>query len=64
MKPQEISIEQFDYPLPDERIASHPLEERDRCRLLVTGRDGAISDRVFSELPELLPSGALLIYNN
>lgn len=64
MKPQEIAIEAFDYPLPQERIASHPLEERDRCKLLVCRADGRIEDRIFRELPELLPSRALLVYNN
>lgn len=64
MKPQEIAIEAFDYPLPDSRIASHPFEERDRCKLLVACPDGEITDHVFYELPELLPSGAMLVYNN
>ncbi len=43
MNPQEISIESFDYPLPDGRIARHPLAERDRCRLLVRNADGTLS---------------------
>ncbi|MDE6534824.1 MAG: S-adenosylmethionine:tRNA ribosyltransferase-isomerase [Muribaculaceae bacterium] len=64
MKPQEIAIEKFDYPLPDSRIASHPLEARDRCKLLVCRPDGAIEDRVFCELPQLLPESAMLVYNN
>lgn len=64
MKPQEIAIEDFDYPLPDSRIASHPLEARDRCKLLVCRSNGAMEDRVFCELPELLPKGAMLVYNN
>lgn len=64
MNPQEISIEVYDYPLPEERIAKHPLEERDRCKLLVHSADGSISDHVFNELPALLPPGAMLVYNN
>lgn len=64
MKPQEISIEQYNYPLPDERIARHPLADRDKCKLLVRKPDGSIADRVFCELPELLPPGAMLVYNN
>lgn len=59
-----IKIEDYDYPLPDERIAKHPLQERDRCKLLVRDGDGSLSTRVFSELPELLPARSLLIYNN
>lgn len=64
MKPQEIAIEEFDYALPDERIARHPLAERDRCKLLVCRPDGTIDDAVFRALPSLLPSGAMLVYNN
>ena len=48
MKPQEIAIEEFDYALPDERIARHPLEQRDRCKLLVCRPDGSVEDRRFS----------------
>lgn len=64
MNPQQISIEQFNYPLPDERIAKHPLVERDRCRLLFRSPDGRIDDCVFNELPSLLPAGSMLVYNN
>lgn len=64
MNPQHINIEAYNYSLPDERIAKHPLPERDRCKLLVRKPDGSFNDRIFSEVPELLPSGSLLIYNN
>lgn len=64
MNPQEINIEAYDYPLPDERIAKHPLAERDRCKLLVRRPDGTVEDRIFNELPSLLPADSLLIYNN
>lgn len=64
MNPQNISIEQFNYPLPDERIAKHPLSRRDRCKLLVRRADGTVEDHIFSELPDLLPDGAMLVYNN
>lgn len=63
-KVKEINIEEFDYDLPDERIAKHPLEQRDACRLLVRKPDGSISDHVFSELDMLLPADSMLIYNN
>lgn len=63
-KVSDILIEDYDYPLPDERIARHPLAERDRCKLLVRRPDGTLETRVFCELPELLPPGSLLIYNN
>lgn len=60
----DIRIEDYDYPLPDERIAKHPLQERDRCKLLVRKPGGALYTRVFNELPALLPAQSLLIYNN
>lgn len=59
----DIRIEQFDYPLPDERIAKYPLADRDSCKLLV--RSGGItSHHVFRDIPDLLPAGALLVMNN
>lgn len=62
--PQQINIEAYNYPLPDERIAKHPLAERDRCKLLVRNSNGSIDDRIFNELPELLPADSVLVYNN
>ena len=61
---KDIRIEEYNYPLPDERIAKHPHEQRDQCKLLVRNADGAISEHVFRELPSLLPDEAMLIYNN
>lgn len=64
-RPQDIQIADFDYPLPDERIARHPLQVRDACKLLlVRGRDGRPEEHIFSELPALLPADAMLVYNN
>ena len=60
----DIRIEEFDYPLPDSRIASHPLAERDRCLLLVRHADGSVEDAHFYDLPRLLPADAMLVYNN
>lgn len=59
-----IKIEEFDYPLPDIRIAKHPLEQRDQCKLLVRDPDGKLTDHMFDELPSLLPSDSMLVYNN
>lgn len=64
MNPKEIHISDYNYPLPDELIAKHPLEQRDACRLLVCSPDGSLDDRVFTDLPSLLPQDALLVYNN
>ena len=61
--PRDLRIADHTYVLPPERIALRPLAERDASRLLVY-RDGSISDRVFRELPEVLPEGALLVVND
>lgn len=61
---QDIKIADFDYPLPDGRIASHPLARRDACRLLLSRPDGQLSHRRFSELPNLLPPSPLMVCNN
>lgn len=59
-----IRIADYDYPLPQERIASHPCEPRDACKLLRVGEDGSASHHAFSELPSLLGDGTLLVCNN
>lgn len=59
-----IRIEDFDYPLPDERIARYPLDDRESCRLLVRDKSGAISDHYFRDIVELLPKNSMLVYNN
>lgn len=64
MNPKEIHISDYNYPLPDELIAKHPLACRDACRLLVRRPDGQLDDCVFGELPSLLPDDSLLVYNN
>lgn len=61
---KDIRISEFDYNLPDERIARHPLVERDACKLLLSRPDGLISHRIFNELPSLLPIGAMMVCND
>ncbi len=56
-----IKISAFSYDLPDERIAKYPLEQRDASRLLVYNK--GITDHRFSDLPDLLPSGAMMVFN-
>ena len=58
-----IHIRDYDYPLPDERIAKFPLSQRDHSKLLVY-RHGDISEDTFFNLPTYLPQGALMIFNN
>ena len=60
---EEILIEDYNYPLPDERIAKYPLTERDQSKLLVY-RDGQVGEDKFCRVGEYLPDGSLLIYNN
>lgn len=60
----DIRIEDYNYALPDERIARHPLAERDKCKLLVRRPDGTISQHRFDEVAELLSSDSMLVYNN
>ena len=60
---EEILIEDYNYPLPDERIAKYPLAKRDTSKLLVY-RDGQVSEDMFARVGEYLPTNSLLIYNN
>ena len=60
---EEILIEEYNYPLPDERIAKYPLAERDQSKLLIYC-DGKVSEDQFYRVGEYLPEGSLLIYNN
>jgi len=57
------SIDEFDYELPSELIAQRPSETRSGSRLLCVGA-GSLADRRFSELPQLLDSGDLLVFND
>ncbi len=58
-----LKICDYDYPLPDERIARHPLAQREQCKLLYW-HQGNIEDHCFSDVPSLLPPQCMLIYNN
>jgi S-adenosylmethionine:tRNA ribosyltransferase-isomerase len=62
-KTQQIRIEAYDYPLPDERIAKFPLPQRDESKLLLY-RGGEISETVFKHLGGHLPADSLLVFNN
>ncbi|MBO5014137.1 MAG: S-adenosylmethionine:tRNA ribosyltransferase-isomerase [Paludibacteraceae bacterium] len=60
---EEILIEEYNYPLPDERIAKYPLANRDQSKLLIY-RDGKVSEDQFYHIGEYLSADSLLIYNN
>ncbi len=58
-----LLIEDYNYPLPDDRIAKYPLQERDHSKLLIY-KDGAVSESVFHNIGNYLPADSLLVYNN
>jgi S-adenosylmethionine:tRNA ribosyltransferase-isomerase len=58
-----IRISDYNYPLPVERIAKFPMAQRDHSKLLVY-RHGVVTDDVFFHLPDYLPQGALMVFNN
>ena len=58
-----IKISEFNYPLPDERIAKFPLSNRDESKLLVY-RQGEVSEDRFTSLPDYLEAGEMMVFNN
>ncbi len=62
-KAETIRLEEFDYKLPDEKIARYPVSPRDQSRLLVY-KNGGIAHEVFSDLKTHLPERSLLIFND
>ena len=63
MDSKHIRISDYNYPLPDERIAKFPLARRDESKLLIYRR-GQVAEDVFCHLPEYLPQGTLMVFNN
>jgi S-adenosylmethionine:tRNA ribosyltransferase-isomerase len=61
--PRAFTLNDFDFELPPELIAQHPAAERSGSRLL-DGALGAVTDRIFHELPGLLNAGDLLVFND
>lgn len=59
----EININDYDYDLPEDRIAQYPVGERDESKLLVF-KNGKISQDTFRNVDKYLPSGSLLVFNN
>ena len=62
-KTQDIAISEYDYMLPDERIAKYPLAKRDHSKLLIYNK-GEVSDDTFYHLPNYLPYDTLMVFNN
>jgi S-adenosylmethionine:tRNA ribosyltransferase-isomerase len=63
MHPKDLSILDFSYDLPDERIARYPVAERDLSKLLIYQNNNITTD-VYRSLPDILPADTLLIFNN
>ena len=61
--PRNIRIEEYNYPLPDERIAKYPLSQRDSSKLLIYDK-GEVSHTQFSNIADSLPKDSLMIFNN
>ena len=59
----EIRIEEYNYNLPDERIAKYPLAKRDSSKLLMY-KDECVSEHNFTTLPELLPENTIMVFND
>jgi S-adenosylmethionine:tRNA ribosyltransferase-isomerase len=58
-----ISVLEFTYELPEEKIALFPLSERDQSRLILWDK-GEITEGIFSEIPDFIPEESLLVFNN
>jgi S-adenosylmethionine:tRNA ribosyltransferase-isomerase len=63
MDTKHIHISDYNYPLPDDRIAKFPLPQRDHSKLLLY-RQGEVGEDVFYHLPNYLPQGSLMVFNN
>ena len=61
--PKHIRISEYNYPLPDERIAKFPVARRDHSKLLIYNH-GEVGEDIFYHLPEYLPEHALMVFNN
>lgn len=59
----EIIIDDYNYDLPDEKIAKYPLSHRDSSKLLKY-TDGDVSGHSFTDLPSILPDGAFMVFND
>ena len=61
--PRHIRISEYNYPLSDERIAKFPIARRDHSKLLIYNK-GEVGEDVFYHLPDYLPKGVLMVFNN
>lgn len=61
--PETLSIKDFTYLLPEERIAKYPLPERDASKLLIY-KDGTITENIYKNIDDHLPKESLLVFND
>ena len=62
-KVQDIKINEYNYPLTDDKVAKFPIQQRDKSKLLIY-KNGNIEESVFNTLPQHIPAGSLMIVNN
>ncbi len=63
MHPKYLSIEDYDYILPEEKIATYPLEKRDESKLLIY-KNGEISEDRYKNIANHLPEKSFLVFND
>jgi S-adenosylmethionine:tRNA ribosyltransferase-isomerase len=63
MHPKHISIEDYNYPLPEDKIAQFPVKQRDKSKLLISN-NGNIEESIFDRLTDFIPSNSLMVFNN
>ena len=63
VNPKDIQIAQYNYDLPDARIAKYPLPERNKSKLLIW-KKGQLEERHFYDLPDLIPANSMIVFNN
>jgi len=59
-----MKVDLFDFDLPDERIALHPVSPRDSAKMLMAAPDGALSDKIVTDLEAILEAGDVLVVND
>jgi S-adenosylmethionine:tRNA ribosyltransferase-isomerase len=59
-----VRVDQFDFDLPDDRIALRPASPRDRSKLLIVRPPESFEDRIVRELPAILRSSDILVMND
>src|SRR6185295_3479402 len=63
MHPENLSVNDYTYALPEEKIARYPLADRDASKLLIY-KEGKITEDIYQNIDTHLPENSLLIFNN